>query len=210
MTSSVSNVNPIIPPTDVISAANESKRYKDIAERKDYISDENGINYLSYLDSEDNGSCWYYKSKLFWTWLAYYFCFCGNSSVCKCYICLCKWKICKNRIKSRNHIMKFMFGAAKKVQYNRYYRRYHTETFNYILNHPNSNPTTPNNKSGTSKSFSPRTSMNFKDDDSADANTTVNLDRGITNFSQASMDINDNDNDNEDDINSVELEANIR
>ena len=36
--------------------------------------------------------------------------------------------------------MKFMFGAAKKVQYNRYYRRYHAETFNYILNHPNSNP----------------------------------------------------------------------
>ena len=201
MTQSVSNVNGIIPPAEAIAAANEPKRYKDIAERKDYISDENGINYLKYLDSENNGSCWYYKSKLFWTWLLYYFCFCGNRSVCKCYICLCKFRVCRKRIKSRNHVMKFLFAAAKKVQYNRYYKRYQADTFNYILNHAMSKPTTPDHKAG----ISPRQSINFHHDDSHEninihRNTATNLDRGILNFSHSSME----------DENQVELEVNLR
>ena len=204
-TASVSRVNPIIiPPADGNSTGNQGKIYKDIAEKKSYISDENGINYVVYLDTEFNGSSWYYKSKLFYTWFSYYFCFCGNKSVCKCYICLCKLKICKDRIKSRRHVMKFMFGAAKKIQYNRYVRRYQADTFNFI-NHIKNNKSQSlfrNRSDGRNQTLthSPRQSVGSElmkkrketQSEEDDANSTpqgttsANFDKQITNFTQVS------------------------
>lgn len=104
--------------------------YQDAAENAGFKSSKNGINYLFYLDSDRRRSCWYYKSKLFWTWFLYYFCFCGKGSVCKCYFCVCsKRPLCKTRLKEKRHVMKYMFGAAKKIQYNRYCARYKVHKF---------------------------------------------------------------------------------
>ena len=89
------------------SSQSRSPVYRDAADNAGYTSSDNGINYLLYLDSDTTRSCWYYKSKLFWTWFLYYFCFCGAQSVCKCYFCLChKWAICKKRGKAKRHVMK--------------------------------------------------------------------------------------------------------
>merc|ERR1712039_416629 len=63
-------------------------------------------------------------SKLFWTWMAYYFCcFGGKKSQCKCYICLCNLAVCKKRIKANRKVMQYMFAAAKKIQYKRHMDR---------------------------------------------------------------------------------------
>jgi len=118
-----------IEPNNLSKSSRDSRSrspvYQDAAENAGYKSRENGVNYLLYLDSDASRSCWYYKSKLFWTWFLYYFCFCGARSVCKCYFCLCaKWAVCRRRAKDRRHVMKYMFGAAKKIQYNRYCARY--------------------------------------------------------------------------------------
>ena len=94
-------------------------RYQDAVEKNNFVLQENGVNYMQYL----NGGCWYYKSRLFWTWMSYYFCFCGSGSMYNCYICLCNVAACKKRVKRNRKVMRYMFGAAKKIQYQRHMER---------------------------------------------------------------------------------------
>mmetsp|Transcript_2893 Transcript_2893/g.4798 ORF Transcript_2893/g.4798 Transcript_2893/m.4798 type:complete len:568 (+) Transcript_2893:365-2068(+) len=141
----------------------------DSVEQNNFVSEENGISYLDYLDNAN--SCWYYKSKLFWTWFAYYFCFCGNRSVCKCYLCLCKWRRCESRIEARKHVMRYMFGAAKKLQHKRYVTRLHNESTKRMM----MAQTSSNNESNNER--------NEQDDGEEEATSPKQHDRQSTNVS---------------------------
>eukprot|EP01083_Nonionella_stella_P161074 527169_1 len=118
---SLQTVSDFPQPQGALESVRSCKVYQDAAEQNNFVlkddNDEVIVSYLEYLDDD----CWYYKSKLFWTWFLYCFCFCGNGTVYKCYCCVWNGALCHKRMKGKRHVMEYMFGAAKKIQYMRYY-----------------------------------------------------------------------------------------
>ncbi len=78
--------------------------------------------------------------------------------------------------------MKYMFTAAKKIQYNRYYARYRNHTFKLNINNNNSNNHKDNNSPNNHKSQQSGQSSIHSDNQEEEQLELQQHNRGVSEF----------------------------